>query len=84
MAKKKIELHAEKNTVPQGAWLAYHFEQGDPAADTALPPPEYAAFTTAAACKRHLAAVVGRSRITWTDVEGDGMSFSAVVDIKTV
>jgi hypothetical protein len=81
MAKKTIELHAEKNQVPQGAWLAYHFQQDAPE-DSTLSAPEYAAFTTAGAAKRHLAAVVGRSRITWTDVDGDGMVLVALVDIK--
>jgi len=81
MAKKKIELHAEKNQVPQGAWLAYHFHQDDPQAER-LTTPEYAAFTTSGAAKRHLAAVVGRSRITWTDVNGDGLHLLSVVEVK--
>lgn len=81
MAKKKIELHAEKNQVPQGAWLAYHFQQDAPDAEM-LSAPEYAAFTTAGAAKRYLASVVGRSRITWNDDNGDGMSLSALVEIK--
>lgn len=81
MAKKKIELHAEKNQVPQGAWLAYHFQQDDPQAER-LTTPEYAAYTTAGAAKRHLAAVVGRSRITWTDVNGDGMHLLSVVEVR--
>lgn len=79
MAKKmNYELRAEKNTVPQGAWLAWHYvvnpETGDMDAE-----PVYAAFTTAAAAKRYLASVLGRSRINWTDVEGDKTSFSATV-----
>lgn len=81
MAKKNIELRAEKNQVPQGAWLAYHFEQ-NASEDDALAAPVYAAFTTASAAKRYLASVVGRSRITWTDVEGDGLVLSAVVPIR--
>ena len=81
MAKKKIELHAEKNPVPQGAWLAYHFQQDEPQAER-LTTPEYAAFTTAGAAKRYLAGVVGRSRITWTDVTGDGLHVMSVVEVK--
>lgn len=81
MAKKKIELHAEKNQVTQGGWLAYHFEQEEPGSER-LSTPEYAAFTTAGAAKRYLASVVGRSRIGWTDVDGDGMRLAAVVDVK--
>lgn len=81
MAKKKIELHAEKNKAPQGAWLAYHYQQDEPDAER-LSTPEFAAFTTAGAAKRHLAAVVGRSRITWTDVDGDGMNLMSVVEVK--
>ena len=76
--KKSYSLTVEKNQVPQGAWLAYYFEQDDSLMQT----PEFAAFTTAAAAKRHLASVVGRSRINWTDVDGDGMTLSAVVEIK--
>lgn len=78
MAKKNYELHAEKNPVPQGAWLAWHVvpdaEEGSMDANKV-----YAAFTTAAAAKRYLAAVVGRSRITWTDVNGDKTVFTATV-----
>jgi hypothetical protein len=81
MSKKKIELHAEKNQVPQGAWLAYHFQQDGPG-DDPLSVPEYAAFTTGGAAKRYLASVVGRSRITWTDIDGDGMSLISVVEVK--
>lgn len=80
MTKKKIELHAEKNQVPQGAWLAFHFQQDAPDSD-ALSSPEYAAFTTSGAAKRYLASVVGRRRITWNDDNGDGTSLSALVEI---
>lgn len=78
--KRTITLHAEKNQVPQGAWLAYHFEEANE--DEVLATPVYAAFTTASAAKRYLAGVVGRSRITWNDVNGDGMSFSSQVVVK--
>lgn len=81
MARKTYELHAEKNQVPQGGWLAWHLV---PAAseDSIESSPTYAAFTTAGAAKRYLASVVGRSRITWTDRDGDGMVFTASVDVK--
>jgi hypothetical protein len=42
---------------------------------------EYAAFTTAAAAKRYLAAKVGRSRLTWTDVNADGLTLTAAVEV---
>lgn len=79
MAKKMTyELRTEKNDVQQGAWLAWHYV-ADEDYDGLEADPVYAAFTTAAAAKRYLASVVGRSRITWTDVNDDKMAFSATV-----
>jgi hypothetical protein len=79
--KKTYALHVEKNQVPQGGWLA-RFVVSSEEESHLDKYPVYAAFTTAAAGKRFLAAAVGRSRITWDDDNGDGMSFSATVEVK--
>lgn len=85
MTRKKkatYRLNAVKNQQPQGAWLAYYLI--DLPTDDGFPPEvvEYAAFTTAAAAKRHLAAKAGRSRLTWTDVNGDGLTLTAAVEVS--
>ena len=81
MARTTYELRTEKNQVPQGGWLAWHYSPGAPAFSIESGP-TYAAFTTSGAAKRYLARVVGRSRITWEDADGDGMVFTAQVEVK--
>lgn len=83
MARNKTtySLLVEKNQVPQGGWLARYIVVSDSESDLDKYP-VYAAFTTSSAGKRFLAAAVGRSRIAWTDVNGDGMAFSAEVESK--
>jgi hypothetical protein len=78
--KATYRLNAVKNNQPQGAWLAYYIVESN---DEDTPPviAEYAAFTTAAAAKRYLAAKVGRSRLTWTDVNADGLTLTAAVEV---
>lgn len=79
--KKTYSLNVEKNQVAQGGWLAFHHVVAG-ANDDMDEVPVYAAFTTAAAAKRFLAHAVGRSRITWDDVDGDGMTFRAEIEVS--
>lgn len=80
--KKTYSLNVEKNQVPQGGWLAHYHVVGGANSDLDEIP-VYAAFTTASAAKRFLAHAVGRSRITWNDTNGDGMSFAAEVEVAS-
>lgn len=86
--KRIYRLNVIKNTLPQGAWMAYYtiedptaldVEDGGPIQD--LIGLEWSAFTTAAAAKRHLAAKAGRSRVSWNDVNGDGLTLTAAVEV---
>lgn len=80
-SKKTYALNVEKNQVPQGGWLAWYSVTGGATGDLD-PVPVYAAFTTASAGKRFLAHAVGRSRITWTDLDGEGMRLTAEVEVS--
>lgn len=78
--KKTYTLNVQKNQVPQGGWLAWYSVTAGETSDLDSVP-VYAAFTTASAGKRFLAHAVGRSRITWDDLNGDGMSLTSQIEV---
>jgi hypothetical protein len=89
---QKVKHHFEitKNTEKQGAWLMSWARdwlpvRGDDGTLT-LELDEIennqgtSAWTTVSAAKRAGAAVVGRSRLTWVDVNGDGLTLTSECD----
>lgn len=89
---QKVKHHFEitKNTEKQGAWLMSWARDWLPTRgedgrltlelDEIEKNQGTSAWTTQSAAKRAAAAVVGRSRLTWVDVNGDGFTLTAECD----
>lgn len=85
--KIKWRFEITKNTEKQGAWLLVWGHEVPPTRNeagrltVALEDLEASAgasaWTTVGAAKRAAAAMVGRSRMGWTDTNGDGLHLTA-------
>lgn len=81
-----------KNTQKQGAWLLIWTREVPPnrkedgTLTVSLEDLEASqgasAWTTAMAAKRAAAATVGRSRLTWADPNGDGLTLTAEYEAR--
>jgi len=88
MATKKLMNYFDilKNTEKQGAWLLMHGReldlQRDDKGNLTVDIEDIdgshsaSAWTTQMAAKRQGAKIMGRSRLTWIDVKGDGTHLS--------